>query len=129
MVFTALAAGAGLLIGLLSGGSLKRLGDRRFLLWPLLPIGVLVQLPWLDALGYPGLLASYACLLAFAVAPGLSQAALRAALRERIDPVFMPRPLLLVQQLPRNSTGKLPREALQALAQTHDQTGRGRHAG
>ena len=68
-------------------------------------------------------------LLAFAVAPGLSQAALRAALRERIDPVFMPRPLLLVQQLPRNSTGKLPREALQALAQTHDQTGRGRHAG
>ncbi|MDR3395247.1 MAG: AMP-binding protein [Parasulfuritortus sp.] len=68
-------------------------------------------------------------LLAFAVAPGLSQAALRAALRGRIDPVFMPRPLVLVERLPRNSTGKLPREALQALALTHDQTGRGRHAG
>ena len=61
-------------------------------------------------------------------APGLSMAALRAALRERIDPAFMPRPLLFVERLPRNSTGKLPREALQALARTHDPKGRGRHA-
>ena len=68
-------------------------------------------------------------LLAFAVAPGLSVAALRTALRERIDPVFMPRPLVLVDRLSRNSTGKLPREALQALAQAHDPTGRGRHGG
>ena len=66
---------------------------------------------------------------AFVVAPGLSVAALRAALRERIDPAFMPRPLVLVEALPRNSTGKLPREALQALALAHDQRGRGRHAG
>ena len=68
-------------------------------------------------------------LLAFAVAPSLSVAALRAALRERIDPVFMPRPLLLVERLPRNSTGKLPREALQALAQAQNAKRRGRHAG
>src|SRR3954447_24868685 len=68
MVFTALAAGAGLLIGLLSGGSLRRLGDRRFLLWPLLPVGVILQLPFVDRLGFAGLLLSYACLLVFAVA-------------------------------------------------------------
>lgn len=50
------------------------------------------------------------------VAPGLDAAQLMEALRQRIDPVFLPRPLLLVERLPRNSTGKLPREALQSLA-------------
>jgi acyl-coenzyme A synthetase/AMP-(fatty) acid ligase len=54
-------------------------------------------------------------LAAFVVAPGLTQASLMAALRERIDPVFLPRPLILVGALPRNSTGKLPHAALQAL--------------
>jgi acyl-coenzyme A synthetase/AMP-(fatty) acid ligase len=52
---------------------------------------------------------------AAAVAPGLDAARLMEALRQRIDPVFLPRPLLLVERLPRNSTGKLPREALQSL--------------
>ena len=37
-------------------------------------------------------------------------------LRERIDPVFLPRPLLFVERLPRSATGKLPREALLSLA-------------
>ena len=32
--------------------------------------------------------------------------------------MFLPRPLLFVDALPRNSTGKLPRAALQALLQT-----------
>ena len=50
------------------------------------------------------------------VAPGLDAAQLQAALRERIDPVFLPRPLLLVARLPRNATGKLPQEALRSLA-------------
>lgn len=50
------------------------------------------------------------------VAPGLDAARLMEALRQRIDPVFLPRPLLMVERLPRNSTGKLPREALQSLA-------------
>jgi acyl-coenzyme A synthetase/AMP-(fatty) acid ligase len=50
------------------------------------------------------------------VAPGLDAAHLTEELRKRIDPVFLPRPLLLVDRLPRNSTGKLPRESLQALA-------------
>lgn len=53
---------------------------------------------------------------AAAVAPGLDAARLTEELRRRIDPVFLPRPLLLVERLPRNSTGKLPRESLQALA-------------
>ena len=55
-------------------------------------------------------------LAALVVAPGLDAAAIIQALRERIDPVFLPRPLLLVKQLPRNETGKLPQQALQAIA-------------
>jgi acyl-coenzyme A synthetase/AMP-(fatty) acid ligase len=51
------------------------------------------------------------------VAPGLDAARLLAALRERIDPVFLPRPLLLVDHLPRNSTGKLPQAALRSLSE------------
>ena len=50
------------------------------------------------------------------VAPGLDAAGITAELRRRIDPVFLPRPLLLVPSLPRTSTGKLPQEALRALA-------------
>ncbi len=53
---------------------------------------------------------------AFAVAPGIEKAAILAQLRERIDPVFLPRPLLLVAALPRNAAGKLSRDALKALA-------------
>ena len=57
-------------------------------------------------------------LMAFVVAPGLTPATLLAALRERVDPAFMPRPLVWVDTLPRNGTGKLPRSALVALAQS-----------
>ena len=53
------------------------------------------------------------------VAPGLDVPRLLAALRERIDPVFLPRPLLRVSRLPRNSTGKLPQQALRSLVATH----------
>ncbi|MBS0579397.1 MAG: acyl-CoA synthetase [Proteobacteria bacterium] len=53
------------------------------------------------------------------VAPRLDAAALMELLRERIDPVFLPRPLVFVARLPRNSTGKLPQEALMALAAAH----------
>ena len=55
-------------------------------------------------------------LSAFVVAPGLTPVQVMAGLRERIDSVFLPRPLVFVDALPRNATGKLPREALQALA-------------
>jgi len=54
-------------------------------------------------------------LCAFVVAPGQTREVVLAGLRPRIDAVFMPRPLVLVDALPRNSTGKLPREALKAL--------------
>jgi len=49
------------------------------------------------------------------VAPGMSLAQLTEQLRQRIDPVFLPRPLLMVERLPRNATGKLPQQALQEL--------------
>jgi acyl-coenzyme A synthetase/AMP-(fatty) acid ligase len=54
---------------------------------------------------------------AFVVAPGLGRDALLSELRERIDPTFLPRPLVWVDALPRNSTGKLPRSGLDALYQ------------
>lgn len=56
-------------------------------------------------------------LAALVVAPTLSAADILQALRERIDPLFLPRPLLLVDNLPRNAAGKLPRAALQELVQ------------
>jgi acyl-coenzyme A synthetase/AMP-(fatty) acid ligase len=55
-------------------------------------------------------------LMAFVVAPALSVEEVIAALRDRIDPVFLPRPLVRVERLPRQLTGKLPREALRDLA-------------
>lgn len=62
-------------------------------------------------------------LSACVVAPGLTATALLAALRLRIDAVFLPRPLIFVTALPRNSTGKLPREALQKLITGYVNTG------
>jgi acyl-coenzyme A synthetase/AMP-(fatty) acid ligase len=57
------------------------------------------------------------------VAPDWDGAALTQRLRECIDAVFLPRPLLLVERLPRNATGKLPRQALQALVAEYLQHG------
>jgi acyl-coenzyme A synthetase/AMP-(fatty) acid ligase len=57
-------------------------------------------------------------LSALVVAPGLTPAILTQALRERIDPVFLPRPLLFVDALPRNATGKLPSQLAQDLLTT-----------
>ena len=54
-------------------------------------------------------------LSALVVAPGLTPAGLMHALRERIDPIFLPRPLHFVAALPRNATGKLPGRAVQDL--------------
>jgi acyl-coenzyme A synthetase/AMP-(fatty) acid ligase len=54
--------------------------------------------------------------MAFVVAPGKSREEIQSALRKRIDPVFLPRPLVCVPGLPRNATGKLPREAVKELA-------------
>lgn len=54
-------------------------------------------------------------LIAFVVAPSCSREQILEELRRRIDPVFLPRPLRLVERLPRNATGKLPRQHLAAL--------------
>lgn len=61
-------------------------------------------------------------LAAVVVAPGLDLVTLTAALRQLIDPVYLPRPLILVDTLPRNATGKLPQQELQSLAERHLKT-------
>lgn len=54
-------------------------------------------------------------LTAYVVAPGMSENALMKALRRRLDAAFLPRPLHFVEALPRNATGKLPRQAIAGL--------------
>lgn len=65
-------------------------------------------------------------LCAFVVAPGIGQQQLLAALRQQIDAVFLPRPLFLVDALPRSASSKLPRAALQAL---YERLRKDRHVG
>jgi acyl-coenzyme A synthetase/AMP-(fatty) acid ligase len=52
---------------------------------------------------------------ALVVAPSLDEKAITTRLRERLDPAFLPRPLLLVPEIRRNATGKLPLHVLQSL--------------
>ncbi|MDG4555127.1 MAG: AMP-binding protein [Candidatus Competibacter sp.] len=52
------------------------------------------------------------------VAPGLSERQVLAALAQRLDPLFLPRPLLKVERLPRNETGKITQDALRTLARS-----------
>lgn len=54
-------------------------------------------------------------LAALVVAPGLSPAEVLSALRGQLDPVFLPRPLLMVERLPRSENGKLQRGAVLEL--------------
>jgi acyl-coenzyme A synthetase/AMP-(fatty) acid ligase len=49
---------------------------------------------------------------ALVVAPGRSAADLRQELAGLLDAVFVPRPLRVVERLPRDALGKLPRERL-----------------
>ena len=55
-------------------------------------------------------------LKALVVAPGLTASQILQALRERLDAAFLPRPLVLVESLPRNHLGKLLRADMLALA-------------
>jgi acyl-coenzyme A synthetase/AMP-(fatty) acid ligase len=91
-------------------GKRASLGDltRRLLAVPGVRDGVVLQLA-------PCAHTGVARIAALAVAPGLHQADVLAALREQVDPVFLPRPLRLVEALPRNETGKLPHDALVRL--------------
>ncbi|MBB6248906.1 AMP-binding protein [Rhodanobacter sp. A1T4] len=85
---------------------------RRLLAIPGVLDGVVIQLADGDTLGVHRI-------AALAVAPGLDEHTILDALRTAIDPVFLPRPLRLVDALPRNETGKLPRADLLALLGHH----------
>lgn len=58
-------------------------------------------------------------LVAFVVAPGKTAESILAALRTKISPVFLPRPIYLVETLPRNDTGKLRKEDVGKLLVTN----------
>ena len=88
-------------------GKRASLGDlnRRLLAIDGVRDGVLFQLDDADGSGVRRI-------AALVVAPGKSEQTIMAALRHAMDPVFLPRPLRIVDALPRNETGKLPRERL-----------------
>ena len=54
-------------------------------------------------------------LVAFVVAQGKSSESILATLRAKISPVFLPRPIYLVEALPRTHTGKLLKEDIETL--------------
>jgi acyl-coenzyme A synthetase/AMP-(fatty) acid ligase len=88
-------------------GKRASLGDlnRRLLAIEGVRDGVLFQLDDADASGVRRI-------AGLVVAPGMTEQAVLAALRHAMDPVFLPRPLRVVEALPRNETGKLPRGPL-----------------
>ncbi len=55
---------------------------------------------------------STARLQAVVVAPTRSATSILAELRDRMDPLFLPRRVVHVDALPRNAVGKLPRQAV-----------------
>ena len=91
-------------------GKRASLGDltRRLLAVPGVLDGVVLQLDPCEITGVRRI-------AALAVAPGLDEAGILDALRQSIDPLFLPRRLRVVDALPRNETGKLPRAALLPL--------------
>lgn len=58
-------------------------------------------------------------LWAFVVAPTLTARQVVEALRSRVDAVFLPRPLVFVDELPRNANGKTLRADLMGLVRLH----------
>ena len=58
-------------------------------------------------------------LAAFVVAPGLSPADILSALRPHLDPVFLPRPIIALDALPRDGNGKISASAMDALIAQH----------
>lgn len=55
-------------------------------------------------------------LAAFVVAPALDAEAVVAALRKRVEPAFLPRPVVMLDALPRDAVGKLRHDDLARLA-------------
>ncbi len=54
-------------------------------------------------------------LCAVVVAPHVAKEQILLALAQRVDPVFLPRPIYFIEHLPRNESGKLPRDRLDKL--------------
>jgi acyl-coenzyme A synthetase/AMP-(fatty) acid ligase len=71
---------------------------------------------WLPPGGSDG---QAARLAAFVVAPGVTAGEIVAVLRRHLDPVFLPRPLVFVDALPRDGNGKITAAAMQALLAAH----------
>ena len=88
-------------------GKRASLGDltRKLLAVPGVEDGVVLQMDGCDSTGVRRI-------AALAVAPGISEGEILEALRAQLDPVFLPRRLRRVERLPRNETGKLPRQVL-----------------
>jgi acyl-coenzyme A synthetase/AMP-(fatty) acid ligase len=63
----------------------------------------------------PDSVASIRRMAALVVAPGCSAKQILERLAGSVDPAFLPRPLRIVEELPRNELGKLPRERLLEL--------------
>jgi acyl-coenzyme A synthetase/AMP-(fatty) acid ligase len=63
----------------------------------------------------PDSVATIRRLAALVVAPGCSAREIRERLAASVDPAFLPRPLRIVDSLPRNELGKLSREKLLAM--------------
>jgi acyl-coenzyme A synthetase/AMP-(fatty) acid ligase len=78
--------------------------------------GVVLQMDECEAGGVSG--NGVRRIAAIVVAPAIDEAAIMRALRDSIDPVFLPRRLQRVDALPRNDTGKLPRAELLRLLQS-----------
>jgi acyl-coenzyme A synthetase/AMP-(fatty) acid ligase len=62
-------------------------------------------------------------MMAFVVAPVLTGAAIQASLRQHVDPVFIPRPLVFLAALGRDANGKLAASTLAELRAKHLPTG------
>ena len=92
-------------------GKRASLGDltRKLLDVPGVVDGVVVQLD-ADANGVRRI-------AALAVAPTLAPDDILRVLRMQMDPVFLPRRLRCIASLPRNETGKLPRDVVLSLLQ------------
>ncbi len=58
-------------------------------------------------------------LAAFVVAPGLHPDDIQSSLLQQLDPVFLPRPIIFVESLPRDGNGKIPASAMAELIAKH----------
>lgn len=58
-------------------------------------------------------------LTAFVVAPELKAQDIQSALLQKLDPVFLPRPIVFVDALPRDGNGKIPAAAMASLIARH----------